>query len=128
MVPRRWRRLHRKLCVIDGSVGFCGGINIIDDQDDVALGRLTAPRLDYSLRVAGPLVADMVSLAEKTGRLEEALTRASDILDKEVPDTIKKLVALIEPLTMAALGGLVLLLLLSVFLPIYKVVGQLKVK
>ncbi|MDZ4127572.1 MAG: phospholipase D-like domain-containing protein, partial [Hydrogenophaga sp.] len=48
LLPSRWRRLHRKLCVVDGTVGFCGGINIIDDQDDVALGRLLAPRLDFS--------------------------------------------------------------------------------
>src|SRR5882724_11686708 len=26
-----WRRLHRKLCVVDGRVGFCCGINILDD-------------------------------------------------------------------------------------------------
>lgn len=65
LVPRNWRRLHRKLCVVDGVVGFCGGINIIDDQDDVALGRLTAPRLDFALRVAGPLVEDMVDTMEQ---------------------------------------------------------------
>ncbi|MBU7573455.1 MAG: cardiolipin synthase ClsB [Hydrogenophaga sp.] len=65
LVPRNWRRLHRKLCVVDGVVGFCGGINIIDDQDDVALGRLTAPRLDFALRVAGPLVEDMVETMEQ---------------------------------------------------------------
>lgn len=59
LFPSRWRRLHRKLCVVDDMVGFCGGINIIDDVDDVALGRLSEPRLDYALRVAGPLVADM---------------------------------------------------------------------
>jgi cardiolipin synthase A/B len=57
--PSRWRRLHRKLCVVDDTVGFCGGINLIDDIDDVALGRLSAPRLDYALRVAGPLVREM---------------------------------------------------------------------
>jgi type II secretory pathway component PulF len=72
------------------------------------------------------LVVDMVNIAEKTGKLDDALNRASDILDKEVPETIKKLVSLIEPLTMVLLGGLVLLLLLSVFLPIYKVVGNIK--
>ena len=65
LIPNNWRRLHRKLCVIDGTVGFCGGINIIDDQDDVALGRLTAPRLDFSLRVAGPLVAEMTETMEQ---------------------------------------------------------------
>lgn len=65
LLPSRWRRLHRKLCVVDGTVGFCGGINLIDDRDDVALGRLEQPRLDYSLRVAGPLVADMVFTMEQ---------------------------------------------------------------
>jgi cardiolipin synthase len=65
LIPNNWRRLHRKLCVIDGTVGFCGGINIIDDQDDVALGRLSAPRLDFSLRVAGPLVMEMTETMEQ---------------------------------------------------------------
>ncbi len=65
LIPSRWRRLHRKLCVVDGTIGFCGGINIIDDLNDVALGRLNVPRLDFSLRVAGPLVADMVDTMEQ---------------------------------------------------------------
>jgi cardiolipin synthase len=65
LFPSLWRRLHRKLAVIDGTVGFCGGINLIDDRDDVALGRLGEPRLDYALRVAGPLVQDMVATMEQ---------------------------------------------------------------
>ena len=59
LIPSRWRRLHRKLCVVDGVVGFCGGINLIDDLDDLALGRLTQPRLDFALQVQGPLVQSM---------------------------------------------------------------------
>ena len=65
LLPSRWRRLHRKLCVVDDTVGFCGGINLIDDRDDVALGRLEVPRLDFSLRVVGPLVADMVDAMDQ---------------------------------------------------------------
>jgi cardiolipin synthase len=65
LLPSRWRRLHRKLCVVDDTVGFCGGINLIDDLDDVALGRLRVPRLDFSLRVVGPLVADMVATMDQ---------------------------------------------------------------
>ena len=65
LIPSRWRRLHRKLCVVDGTLGFCGGINIIDDLDDVSLGKLTVPRLDFSLRVAGPLVTDMADTMEQ---------------------------------------------------------------
>jgi len=74
------------------------------------------------------LAIDMISIAEKTGKLDDALNRSSEILDKEVPESIKKLMALIEPLTMVLLGGLVLLLLLAVFLPIYQVSGSLKVR
>ncbi len=90
---------------------------------------VTGESISEAMRRTGciqDLVVDMVGIAEKTGKLDDALHRASDILDKEVPETIKKLVALIEPLTMVLLGGLVLLLLLSVFLPIYKVVGNIK--
>lgn len=65
LLPRNWRRLHRKLCVVDGLLGFCGGINLIDDRDDVVLGRLAAPRLDYALQVSGPLVLDMLEAMEQ---------------------------------------------------------------
>ena len=54
--PGNWRRLHRKLCVVDGQVAFCGGINILDDFHDPNHGALQAPRLDFAVRVAGPLV------------------------------------------------------------------------
>ncbi|MGQ9724128.1 MAG: cardiolipin synthase ClsB [Tepidimonas sp.] len=65
LIPSHWRRLHRKLCVVDGIVGFCGGINLIDDRDDVVLGRLPVPRLDYAVEVSGPLVSDMLEAMER---------------------------------------------------------------
>jgi len=52
----RLRRLHRKLAVIDGRVGFVGGINVIDDMETP---RQIPPRYDYAVRVEGPLLADM---------------------------------------------------------------------
>lgn len=59
LVPRRWRRMHRKLCVVDGEVAFCGGINLLDDHWDPNHGPLEHPRLDFAVRVRGPLVADV---------------------------------------------------------------------
>lgn len=56
LIPSRWRRLHRKLCVIDGQVAFCGGINVLDDGFDHHDARLPAPRFDFAVRVTGPLV------------------------------------------------------------------------
>ena len=57
--PGQWRRLHRKLCVVDRELGFCGGINILDDFHDPNHGTLESPRLDFALRATGPLVAEM---------------------------------------------------------------------
>jgi len=51
-----WRRLHRKLCLVDGRIAFCGGINVLDDLHDQEGPSLPAPRLDYSVQVTGPLV------------------------------------------------------------------------
>lgn len=56
LFPSRWRRLHRKLCVIDGQIAFCGGINILDDFYDPNHGVLEFARWDFTLQVKGPLV------------------------------------------------------------------------
>jgi cardiolipin synthase A/B len=56
LIPSRWRRLHRKLCVIDGVLGFCGGINLQDDVTALPDVPLPAPRIDYALCCSGPLV------------------------------------------------------------------------
>jgi cardiolipin synthase len=58
LVPVVWRRLHRKLCVVDRHTAFCGGINILDDYFDPGHGVLESPRFDFSVAVEGPLVAD----------------------------------------------------------------------
>jgi cardiolipin synthase A/B len=59
MIPSRWRRLHRKLCVIDGHLAFCGGINILDDWYDPYHGSLLLPRLDFAVCASGALVQQM---------------------------------------------------------------------
>ena len=56
LIPSRWRRLHRKLAVIDGLVAFCGGINILDDWHDPNHGLLERPRLDFAVSARGALV------------------------------------------------------------------------
>jgi cardiolipin synthase len=55
--PGQLRRLHQKLCVVDGQWGFAGGINIIDDRLDLSHGLTDQPRLDFALQVRGPVVA-----------------------------------------------------------------------
>ena len=57
--PGQLRRLHQKLCVVDGAHGFVGGINLIDDRHDLNHGWSDRPRLDFAVAVQGPVVAQM---------------------------------------------------------------------
>ena len=65
LLPGQWRRLHRKLCVVDGTVLFCGGINILDDFHDPNFGALPAPRFDFAVRTEGALVAQAQATMEQ---------------------------------------------------------------
>ncbi len=51
----RLRRLHSKMAVIDGTVGFIGGINIIDDNN-VPNPNNVPPRVDYAVQIEGALL------------------------------------------------------------------------
>ncbi len=61
--PQHLRRMHQKLCAIDGEVGFVGGINILDDRLDIHHGTLDAPRLDYAVELRGPVVEPIAQSA-----------------------------------------------------------------
>jgi len=58
LIPDRWRRLHRKLCVIDQRIVFCGGINVLDDFHDPNHGVLQAARFDFAVAAMGPLAVE----------------------------------------------------------------------
>ena len=73
-LPSHWRRLHRKLCVVDGKTAFCGGINVLDDFIDPNVSEgLDSPRLDYAVRVRGSLAAHVHStMRQLWSRIEAA--------------------------------------------------------
>lgn len=68
-------RSHRKITVIDREIAFVGGINVNDDWlcDHADGHRLPAPRWDFTVRLRGPLVAQIHHEAQgqwtRTGRL-----------------------------------------------------------
>ena len=78
ILPGRWRRLHRKLCVVDSAVAFCGGINVLDDFHDPNHGPLAAPRLDFAVRVSGPLVQQAANAMTVLWLRIEALRRLKE--------------------------------------------------
>jgi MSHA biogenesis protein MshG len=66
-----------------------------------------------------PLVLQMVAVGEETGALDDLMTEIADMYQREVEYDLKNLAAQIEPILVVALGGMVLILALGVFLPIW---------
>lgn len=87
-VPSRWRRLHRKLCVVDDRVAFCGGINILDDWHDPNHGALERPRLDFSVQLQGPVVQDIHDAMSQLWWRTEAATQ---VRRRDLPEALSAL-------------------------------------
>ena len=88
-LPSRWRRMHRKLCVVDQRVAFCGGINILDDYlDPHVQGLLKAPRLDYAVSMRGPLA---VTVHETMMQLWSRIEAVSDLRSQNLSGAIDAL-------------------------------------
>jgi MSHA biogenesis protein MshG len=66
-----------------------------------------------------PIVLQMVAVGEETGALDDLMAEVADMYQREVEYELKNLAANIEPILIVALGGLVLVLALGVFLPIW---------
>jgi len=54
--PAQLRRMHFKLCVVDGQQAFVGGINVLDDHHEPGHSRTERPRLDFAVALHGPVV------------------------------------------------------------------------
>jgi type IV pilus assembly protein PilC len=73
-----------------------------------------------------PLVLRMLRVGESTGALDVALLNVSYFYNREVRDSIAKLQTLLGPLTTVILGGLIIAILYSIFLPLYGIFGKMK--
>jgi type IV pilus assembly protein PilC len=73
-----------------------------------------------------PMVVQMISVGEDTGALDAMLDKISDFYDQEVEATTESLTALIEPLMIAGLGGIVGTMVIALYLPMFKIYDLIK--
>ncbi len=71
-----------------------------------------------------PPLPKLMEAGEEGGQLSLALMNASYFLDREVQEAVNKIQALIEPMLTLVMGMLLVWIILSVFMPIYQVVGN----
>jgi general secretion pathway protein F len=65
-----------------------------------------------------PIVIHMIAIGEKTGELEQMLTRVADNYDMQVENTISTLTTLLEPIMILAMPAVVSFIVMAVLLPI----------
>lgn len=71
-----------------------------------------------------PLVLQMMAVGEETGELTRLLEEIAGFYQREVDYRLRNLTALIEPILIVGVGGLVLILALGVFLPMWNMIAK----
>jgi type IV pilus assembly protein PilC len=91
-----------------------------DVQESVRSGEsLTGPLANHA--VFPPMVVQMMAVGEDTGALDDMLHKIAEFYDQEVEATTESLTALIEPIMIAVLGGIVGSMIIALYMPIFKV-------
>lgn len=89
---------------------------------DMRLGIERGESLLRTARQSGmftPLILQMIAVGEETGSVDDMLNNVADFYDEDVDYGLKRLAESIEPILIVAMGVLVLILALGVFLPIW---------
>jgi type IV pilus assembly protein PilC len=76
-------------------------------------------------RVFPPLAIQMISIGEETGEIDAMMMKVADFYEDEVEQAVKALTSVLEPIMMVFLAGMVAVILLSMYLPMFKVFEKL---
>ena len=90
--------------------------------DSIAEGRPIAEPLEES-GVFPNMVVQMINVGESVGALDTMLEKIADFYDEEVDQAVDNLTAMIEPLMMVVLGGMIGGLVVAMYLPIFSIAG-----
>jgi type IV pilus assembly protein PilC len=71
-----------------------------------------------------PMVTQMVAVGEETGNLDAMLSKIADFYDTEVEYMLASLTSMLEPIMIVGMGGIVGFIVISVFLPLYQLIGN----
>ncbi|MDK2816192.1 MAG: type pilus assembly protein PilC [Moorella sp. (in: firmicutes)] len=93
--------------------------------ESVRDGQSLATPLEAS-GVFPPMVVEMITVGEETGALDAMLERVATLYEQEVEAVVARLASLIEPVLIVGLGGIVGLIVISVFLPYFQMLGGIR--
>jgi type IV pilus assembly protein PilC len=73
-----------------------------------------------------PMVGHMVAVGEETGQLEHMLSKIADFYEAEVDAKVKALTALIEPIMIVFVGGMVGFIVIAMYLPLFSIYEKIR--
>lgn len=108
-------------------VGRTAGNKVIENaifrvSDSITEGRSIAEPLEETGVFPG-MVIQMINVGESTGALDTMLEKIADFYDEEVDQAVSNLTAMIEPMMMVFLGGMIGGLVIAMYLPIFSMAG-----
>ena len=72
------------------------------------------------------LTIEMIKVGEASGALEDMLVSVSDFYDEEIDVLLSRVISFVEPAILVIMGMVILTILLSVYLPIFTIMSQIK--
>jgi type IV pilus assembly protein PilC len=98
---------------------------VYETRSAIAEGRTISEPLSES-GVFPSMVCQMIAVGESTGALDSMLTKIADFYDEEVDQAVENMTALIEPFMLVFLGVVIGGLVVSMYLPIFKMASALE--
>ena len=101
------------------------GQAVLDMRNGIERGD-TLTRTAANSKMFTPLVLQMMAVGEETGSIDDLLEQVSDFYDREVDYDLKSLTSKLEPILIIVIAGMVLVLALGVFLPMWDLINVAK--
>ena len=99
--------------------------SVYEVKKAVSEGKTLAEPLSKS-KVFPPMVTQMISVGESTGAMDNMLNKIADFYDDEVDNSVNNLTSMLEPVIMVFLGGAIGFIVVSMYLPIFKLITLIK--
>jgi len=106
-----------------GNVVIESGIMLVRQR--VSEGKNMAEPL-IEAKVFPDMVVQMIAVGEQTGALDQMLNKIADFYEEETDIAVASLTSMIEPIMMVGIGGMVGVVLVSMYLPIFTLAGNIK--
>lgn len=97
--------------------------SLLRSKESILQGKSLAAPLTKD-KIFPDMVVQMISIGEQSGSLDNMLNKIADFYEDEVETAVKALTSLIEPLLMVILGGIIAVLVVAMYLPIFSMAGN----